>query len=455
MSYQSLIEAQRTFFHSNVTKDIHFRLKQLRKLLAVLKENEPLLYKAIHEDFKKSEFDTYTTELSLVYHDIKEAIQMLPKWAKKKRTRTNLVNVPGKSYIIPEPLGVCLVIGAWNYPYQLSLAPIVAAIAAGNTVVLKPSELPANTSVAMAKILNTAFEENFIKVIEGGIPETTELLSCKFDKIFFTGSTTVGKIVYQAAAKNLTPVTLELGGKSPVFVTRDADIDNSAKRIVWGKFLNSGQTCIAPDYILVESSVQEKLLGSMKSYIEKFSYSFANENYIQIVNERNMKRLSKFIDKDKVYVGGKIHEEERFIEPTILRDVSFADKVMQEEIFGPILPVISFDSLDKAITQVKQGAKPLACYIFTNDAKIKEKILQEVSFGGGQVNDTLMHVVNYHLPFGGVGDSGIGSYHGEAGFKVFTHYKSILEKPFFGEPNLKYPPYSKNKLSWIKKILSF
>ncbi len=453
MDYQALINQQSAFFNTNKTKELNFRIGQLKKLKSIIKQSEPALYKAIYDDFRKSEFETYMTELSLVYHDIDEIIKKLPKWAEWKRVRTNLTNMPAKSLIIPEPLGVCLVMGAWNYPYQLSLAPVVAAIAAGNTVILKPSEIPSSTSAIMAKLINDAFPAEYLHVVEGGVDETAELLKVKFDKIFFTGSTTVGKIVYKAAAENLTPVTLELGGKSPAIVTKGVNLKVAAKRMVWAKFLNSGQTCIAPDYILVEQSEEEELLTHLKEHIKQNAYSFENGNYVQIINEKNFKRLDSLIDDSKVYSGGKRDAANRYIEPTIIQNVTFDDAIMQEEIFGPLLPVITYTNLDDVIQKIKARPKPLSCYIFTDDDKIKDKILTEISFGGGAVNDALMHITNSNLPFGGVGNSGIGSYHGEAGFSTFSHYKSVLEKSFWLEPPLKYPPYSKTKLSWIKRIM--
>lgn len=290
-------------------------------------------------------------------------------------------------------------------------------------------------------------------VVEGGIPETTELLDQKFDKIFFTGSTRVGKIVYQAAAKNLTPVTLELSGKNPAIVSGKSNIKETARRLVWAKFLNSGQACIAPDYVLVDESVQKELLFHLKAQIESFKYSFDNNNYIQIINEPNFNRLVGLIDKKKIYYGGESDLQRRYIAPTLLSGITFDDRIMEDEIFGPILPVISYSDLDQAIILIKSKPKPLACYIFTNDSTIKNKLLKELSFGGGAVNDAVMQFTNSNLPFGGVGDSGMGSYHGKAGFDTFSHYKSILDKPFWLEPNLKYSPYSEKKLKWLKRLI--
>ncbi len=451
---KDIISQQRTFYYTHKTKDIKFRLEQLNKLEKLLKLNEDLLNKAIYEDFKKSEFDTYVTELALLYHDIKDAKRNIYRWSKTKRVGTNMLNFPAKSYIIPEPLGVCLVIGAWNYPYQLTLAPVIAAMAAGNTVVMKPSEMSPKTSAIMAKLINENFDSSYLKVVEGGVPETTELLENKFDKIFFTGSPQVGKIIYQAAAKNLTPVTLELGGKSPAFVTEGCNLKMTVKRMVWAKFVNAGQTCIAPDYVLVHKSIEKEFLELLKLEIEKEQFSIENKNYTQIINDRNLKRISNMFSSEKVFVGGEIDTLKRVIEPTVLENISYYDNIMKEEIFGPVLPVISYQNIDEVIAYVNANPKPLSCYIFTNNNKIKNKILKEISFGGGAVNDAIMHIANSKLPFGGVGNSGIGSYHGEAGFKSFSHYKSILDKSNLMELSLKYYPHTKGKLSWIQRFMS-
>lgn len=450
---KTFIDQQRHFFNSGQTKDLNFRIGQLQKLKTLLLSNQNSLNEAIYADFGKSPFETFTNEFGLVFLDIDEACSKLKKWAKWKRVRTNWVNFPAKSYIIPEPLGVSLIIGAWNYPYQLSLAPAIAAITAGNTVILKPSELPLNTSKILAELINTAFDPGFFRVVEGGIDETTELLEQRFDKIFFTGSTNVGRIVYQAAAKHLTPVTLELGGKSPAIFTEGANLKMGIKRLIWAKFLNSGQTCIAPDYVLLPKSMKDEFLRLAKAEIEQASYSLENGNFIRIINNRNVERLKKLIDNNKVYYGGEILEEQRIIQPTLMQDVTFDDAIMQEEIFGPILPVITYDSLNEAVSEIKKREKPLSCYIFTNDSTTSHKLLGELSFGGGAVNEAIMHISNSRLPFGGVGQSGMGSYHGEAGFRTFSHYKSVLQKANWLETKLKYPPYSESKLKWIKRLM--
>ena len=453
MNYQEIVDQQRNFFNTNATKNISFRIQELKRLKNVLKQNETLLYQAIYQDFKKSEFETYLTELSIIYHEIDLALVKVKKWAKKKRVSTGLANLPGKSYIIPEPYGTVLVIGAWNYPYQLSLCPAIAAIAAGCTVVLKPSEVPSRTSEVMAQLINQNFDPKLFKVVEGSVKETTALLEIRFDKIFFTGSVPVGKIVYQAAAKHLTPVTLELGGKSPAIITKDVNIDMTAKRLVWAKYLNAGQTCIAPDYVLVDATIKDKFLAAIKKYIEKSDYHVDNDNYTQIINEKNLDRLNDLINEDKIFIGGKGNKEERVIPPTVLTDVVYTDKVMQEEIFGPIMPILTFDTIDEAIERVKKFEKPLSFYVFTKNSTTRKRILNEISFGGGAVNDAVMHFTEQTLPFGGVGESGIGTYHGKYGFEAFSHYKSVLQKPFWVELDLKYAPYSSKKLKWLKRLV--
>lgn len=455
MTPQIILANQKDFFLSNQTKSLKFRIKQLNILKNGLKENEKYFYDAIYKDFSKSKFETYATELSLVYNEINLAIKKLKKWIKPIKKTTNLANLPAKSFVLPEPLGNTLIIGAWNYPFQLSLVPLVSALAAGNTVVLKPSELSKNSSAIMTKVLNRIFIPEVVRVFEGGIKETQELLALKFNKIFFTGSIPVGKKIYEAAAKNMVPVTLELGGKSPTFVLQDANLKMTAKRIVWGKFLNAGQTCVATDFVLVDKKIETDFLEELKKQIKTQFPNFETipENYVQIINERNFDRLLNLIEKDKIYFGGENDRAKRLIQPTVLHNVNFDNEVMQDEIFGPILPVISFDNLEDAILQVKRQSKPLALYVFSKNKKDINKIHNELSFGGGAINDTVMHLTNHALPFGGVGFSGQGNYHGYAGFQTFSHFKSILKKPFWFEPPLKYAPYSDIKLTWLKRLL--
>lgn len=453
MEIERILQSQRAFFATQQTKSIAFRKMYLEKLRNLIISHENKLYEAINKDFGKSRFDTFTTELSFVLKDIDYYLKNLKSLAKPKKVRTNLVNQLGNSRIYADPLGNILVIGAWNYPYQLSLSPIIAAMAADNCCILKPSEIAENTMKAMSEMINQNFPSEYLYVYEGGIEETTALLKLQFDKIFFTGSSKVGKIVYKAAAEHLTPVVLELGGKSPAIVTKDASIEIAAKRIVWGKFLNAGQTCVAPDYVLVEESIQEQFLEAVRKYITTFQYGADSEQYTRIINLKNFLRLIKLINREKLYYGGNFDEEKLYIEPTILHSIDWKDDIMQEEIFGPLLPVISFTNYNAALNSVLELEKPLAAYLFTNNTEEKEAFTKKLSFGGGCINEVVMHLSNDSLPFGGVGNSGIGNYHGKFGFEAFSHQKSILEKATWGEPDIKYPPYSEKKLSWIKKLL--
>ena len=453
MNYTDILRQQKSFFNSHKTKDLTFRKEQLKKLKKIIKSNEKLLYDAIFQDFGKSEFETFGTEISFVYKDIDFYLKNLNSLAQPKSVTTNIVNQLGSSKIINEPLGNCLVIGAWNYPYQLTLTPVIAAIAAGNTCMIKPSELPENTMKAMAKIINENFAPEFLYVIEGGVEETTEILKLRFDKIFFTGSPRVGKIVYKAAAEHLTPVTLELGGKSPAFITENADLQVAARRIVWGKFINAGQTCVAPDYLYVQENIKPKFLEILITEIKKRNYHENAEHYCKIINERNFDRLNNMINREKIVFGGETNREKRYISPTILDNVSWEDAVMQEEIFGPILPILTYKNFENAIEKVIDGEKPLSAYLFSNNSKEQEIFSEILSFGGGCINDTLMHLSNDRLPFGGVGNSGIGNYHGKFGFETFSHQKAILKKSIYLEPELKYPPYSEGKLKILKKLL--
>ena len=454
MTHENLLAAQKEFFLSGQTLPYKFRIKQLKKFKKALCENEQYFYEAIYKDFSKSKFETYATELSLVYAELNLALKNLKKWMRVKKEKTNLANFPGKSRILPEPLGSALVIGAWNYPFQLSLVPIISALAAGNTVILKPSELSFHASAIMAKIFNRMFIPEIFHVVVGGAEEAQTLINLNFDKIFFTGSVAIGKIVYKAASQNMTPVTLELGGKSPTFVLADANLKMTAKRIVWGKFLNAGQTCVATDYILVDKKIETKFLEELKKQIALQFPDLTNgipENYVQIINERNFDRLVNLIDSEKIYVGGTNDREKRLIHPTVLHKISFKDEIMKDEIFGPLLPVIAFEDLDDIIEKVKTRPKPLALYIFSKNKRNIRKIQHQLPFGGGAVNDTVMHLTNHRLPFGGTGSSGTGYYHGYNGFESFSHFKSILKKPYWFEPQVKYAPYSEKK----RKILKF
>lgn len=449
MDVSAVVAEQRRFFDTGVTHDVAFRVRQLQRLKAALQHAEPTLVEALSHDFGRSEFDTFTLELMWLYRDLDEAANQTAKWAKRKRVHTNWFNQWGRSYIIPEPLGVCLVMGAWNYPYRLSLAPVVGALAAGNTVVLKPSELTSRASQRMCDVISQHFEPGYFCVTQGDASVATELLDQRFDKVFFTGSTRVGKLVYQAAAKHLTPVSLELGGKSPAFVTRGCDLRLAAERIVWAKYVNAGQTCIAPDYVLVDEAIEPEFCAAVQAEIARVNYALANGNYVRIVNDAHVQRLAAMIDVNKVFVGGNVDRAERLIEPTVLRGVTLDDACMQEEIFGPILPVLTVNSLQEAIGIVKKGEKPLSCYLFCNDVGVRERVLREVSFGGGCVNDAAMHIANPQLPFDGVNHSGMGAYQGQAGFKAFSHYKSVLERGTV-DNRLRFTPNDASKLKLVR-----
>lgn len=453
MIFQDILTQQRDFFNSQKTKSLSFRKMHLQRLKEIIINNEDFLYQAIYRDFGKSKADTYLTEISMIIKDIDYFLKNLTSLVRPRRVSTNFANQLGSSKIYPEALGCTLIIGAWNYPYQLSFSPMIAALAAGNTCIIKPSETAENAMKAIATIINENFPKEYIYVAEGGVPEITEILKLKFDKIFFTGSSKIGKIVYEAAAKHLTSVVLELGGKSPVIVTSSANFEVAAKRIVWGKFLNAGQTCVAPDYLLVDEKIKDSFLDSLKFYIQKFNYQPDAEHYTQIINEQNFERLTKFIDPEKIFCGGKTERSKRFIEPTVLQNITWEDAVMQEEIFGPILPVLTFKNFNEALLHIADREKPLAAYLFTDNAEEKKNFTSKISFGGGCINDVVMHLSNDHLPFGGVGNSGMGNYHGAFGFETFSHQKAILDRVTWGEPDFKYPPYSAKKMRWIRKFL--
>lgn len=448
-----LVQRQRDYFLAGKTRSISSRIEALKQLKKLIYANNERLDEAIFKDFGKSAFDNFTTELGLVLTEINFAISHLKTWSKPQKVRTNLINFPGKSYRYPEPLGVTLVIGAWNYPYQLVLIPAVSAIAAGNTVIIKPSELCPHVSTLLEELLHAAFDPSLVCIVSGGIPETTALLEQRFDKIFFTGSIPVGKIVYEAAAKHLTPVTLELGGKSPAIITESAAIRRSAQRLVWAKFLNAGQTCIAPDYVYVHIRVKEAFIRALADEIGKQNFSIAHQNYVRIIQEKHFDRLTGLMDPEKISFGGKTYREQLFIEPTVMTNVSWNDPIMQEEIFGPVLPILTYSDPEEVIREIQSREKPLSCYIFTTRKKEEKRLLTALSFGGGCVNDAIMHITNHHLSFGGIGSSGIGAYHGKHGFDTFTHYKSILKKPNWLELPLKYGIKSKRKLAWARRIM--
>ena len=454
MDAAKLLERQRTYFRSGATKSVEFRIHQLQTLKKLLSEHEDEFFDAVYADFKKPELETYATELGILHNEISYTIRHLKKWAKPKRLKGTWINFPSSNYTIAEPYGAVLVIAPWNYPIQLALLPLVGAIAAGNTVVVKPSELTPQASSVLHRLMSKWFKEEFIAVVEGGVETNQALLAEDFDHIFFTGSSRVGKIVMEAAAKNLTPVTLELGGKSPCIVDDSADLETSAKRIAWGKFLNAGQTCVAPDYVMVKASVQDKFLEYLKEAIRSFYGVNAklSPDYPRIINEDHFVRLASYLSDGEVFYGGKTDKMEYYIEPTILTDIEEHAAVMEDEIFGPILPVITFDDIGEAIDLINSKPKQLALYVFTTEKETEDRVIEKCSFGGGAINDVVAHLGNHHLPFGGVGQSGMGAYHGKKSFDTFSHNKGVMKKPLWLDVPFRYAPY-KGKLKWIKKIL--
>jgi len=452
---QSHLDTQKKFFLSGKTKDISFRIKQLKKLRKLLKDNEQRLIDAVHSDFKKSAFETYATEIGLVITDINYAIKNIESWSKPDTVSSSLVNFPSKNFIITEPYGCALIIAPWNYPILLALQPLVGAIAAGNTAILKPSELTPNTSETIEELISKEFDEQILKVILGGVEESSALVKMDFDYIFFTGSTRVGKIIMKDAAEKLTPLTLELGGKSPCIVDKSANLETSAKRIAWGKFVNAGQTCVAPDYLMVEKSAKQDFLDHLKNSIQQL-YGDDPElspDYPRIISDDHFKRLSDFLDEGFLVTGGQTNADDLYIAPTVLSDISWNHKIMQDEIFGPILPVLEFEEVEEVISIVNSRPRPLALYVFTADQQFEDQILNSISFGGGAVNDTIAQLGNHHLSFGGVGASGFGSYHGKASFDCFSHKKSVMKKPFWPDVPIRYAPYDDLKLGLVKKVL--
>lgn len=436
----------RQYFNTGVTLARDYRQEALAKLRRAIVENEADILQALNEDLGKSRFEGYMCEIGLVLDELSYAEKHLAKLMRPKKAITPLAQFAAKSFVCAEPYGVALIMSPWNYPFMLTLDPLIGAIAAGNCAIVKPSAYAKSTSAVIKKILSEAFDSKYISVIEGGRAENAALLEERFDVIFFTGSVNVGKLVMEKASANLTPVLLELGGKSPCIVDETANMKLAAKRIVFGKFLNCGQTCVAPDYLLVHESVKDKLIEYMKLEVTAFFSENPLEyaDYGHIVNEHHFKRLMSLMDSGKIIIGGKCNSRLQ-IEPTILDEVSLDSPVMQEEIFGPILPIISFNNIEEAINIVKSKPKPLALYLFTTSKVCENNILRNVSFGGGCVNDTIIHLATTHMGFGGVGESGMGSYHGALSFGAFSHYKSIVRKANFIDMPIRYQPYTKIK----------
>ena len=454
-SIQQIVKHQKKYFQSGVTKDVSFRIEQLKKLKNVLKKHEHKIFDALKNDFQKPAFETYGTELGILYTEIDHIVKNLSSWANPERVSGSLINFPSANTIYHQPYGIALVIGAWNYPIQLTLNPVIGAMAAGNCVIAKPSELASHSSSIMANIINTAFDAEYLHIIEGAAETTQQLLKEPLDYIFFTGSTRVGKIIMQAAAEQLIPITLELGGKSPAIVDKTAKLETTAKRIAWGKFVNAGQTCVAPDYLYIHPSVQEELIDKLTNCIHEFYGDDPSESsdYPRIINDDHFNRLTSYLENGTLASGGEYTLKDRYIAPTILTDIEWDDPVMQEEIFGPILPILTFNDIDTAIAQINAHPNPLALYLFSEDTSQQQRIISEISFGGGCINDTIAHLGNQNLPFGGVGNSGMGRYHGKASFELFSHQKSIMKKTTWFDIPLRYAPY-KNNLKWLKKLIN-
>ncbi|HIF85138.1 MAG TPA: aldehyde dehydrogenase [Flavobacteriaceae bacterium] len=451
---KSIINNQIDYFNSRKTLNINFRIQLLKSLKKEIELNEKEIENALNKDLGKSNGESYLTEIWFVYSEIKIALKNIKKWVKRKPIRSSLLNFPSSDFIVPEPYGNTLHISPWNYPFQLSIAPLVGAIAAGNTVLLKPSEYSINTSIILEKILAKVFDDGFVKVVQGGPEVASKLLEFKWNYIFFTGSITVGKIVAQQAAKHLTPVTLELGGKNPCVIDETASIKVTAKRIVWGKFTNCGQTCIAPDFLIVNRKIKEKLI---KEIINQLSLAYSNKpiesiEYGRIISEKHMNYLSSLLEDQKILYGGHFDIEKKYFEPTIIEINNFDSKLMKEEIFGPILPIVEYDNFNEVDEIIKRYTHPLAMYIFTKNIAFGKKFLESYPFGGGAINDTVVHIANDRLPFGGIGSSGMGKYHGKSTFETFSHYKPYISRPLWIDPPLRYPPF-KNKINFMKKIL--
>ena len=448
-----LVQQQRAFFATGKTREVEFRLTQLHKLKQAIKDCQDEVMAAVHADLNKPGVEAYMTEVGVV-QEISFAVKHLRSWAKPKSVALSLEQLPAQAKIYPEPLGVALIIAPWNYPFQLMIAPLVGAIAAGNCALLKPSELAPATSRVIASLIQKTFDPAYIAVVEGGIEVSQAVLDEKFDHIFFTGGTAIGKIVMQAAAKHLTPVTLELGGKSPCIVDADIHVEYAAKRIVWGKFINAGQTCVAPDYLLVDRRIKSALLEAIKAALQEFygDNPATSPDYARIINAKQFDRLAALLSDGNILIGGETIAAERYIAPTILDSVSWGDRVMQDEIFGPILPLLEYENLEEAIAQINARPKPLALYVFSKNPQVQQQILQRTSSGGVCINDTIMQIAPSTLPFGGVGESGMGSYHGKAGFDTFSHFKSVLSKPFWLDLPWRYAPY-KDKLTLLKRII--
>jgi aldehyde dehydrogenase (NAD+) len=452
--FSAVLQKQRAFFGTGCTKDISFRIESLRKLERWIRDNDADIMSALKADLNKPPFEAFATETGGVLDELRFTLKHIRRWSKPKCVISNLKNFPSSARIYPEPYGVALIMSPWNYPFMLTVTPVIAAVAAGNCAIVKPSAYSPATSSLIAKMCGEVFDAGHVLVVEGGRSENQALLDEQYDIIFFTGSTTVGKTVMQAAAQHLTPVILELGGKSPCIVEKTANLKLAARRIVWGKFVNAGQTCVAPDYILAHESVKQNLLDEMQTAIRMMygERPYENPDFSKIINEKHFNRLLGLLEGEKIIMGGGSNAATMQIEPTLLDDVTWDAPVMSEEIFGPIMPVLTYSNMEDVVKMINDRPKPLAAYLFTSNKKVERYFLRNVSFGGGCINDTVVHLSVPRLPFGGVGASGMGSYHGKAGFDVFTHHKSVLRKSTLIDIALRYPPYSDKGLKLLKKM---
>lgn len=453
MDIKQIIKEQEAFFKTGSTIPVKFRKTMLRELAIAIRRNEKEIDEALKEDMNKSPAETYLTETGMVIEEIRYHLKNIDKWARAKRVRTPLSQFPAVSFRSPYPIGRVLIMAPWNYPVNLSLMPLVGAISAGCTAVVKPSALAPASSAVIAKILGDTFNERYIAVVEGGREENSQLLEEKFDHIFFTGSPQVGHVVMEAAAKNLTPVTLELGGKSPVIVDDTANIKLAAKRIAFGKVLNAGQTCVEPDYMFIHRDVKETFIYEFRKALEEFFPDGDMSDMNVIINEKHYERVKRLLGCGRCVLGGGFDDERRFIEPTLLEEVNISDPVMQEEIFGPVLPMLVYRELDTCIEHIQANEAPLSLYLFSRDKAAMKRILSRCQFGGGCINDTIVHTASSYMPFGGVGNSGMGGYHGKASFDTFTHYRSILKKSNRLDLSMRYRPYTKDKEEFLRAFI--
>jgi aldehyde dehydrogenase (NAD+) len=450
-----VVATARTAFESGKTRPLAWRKAQLSSMIKMLRDNADELSAALKQDLGRGPEEAWLYDIGFSITEIELIIKNLKKWTEPRKVSTPLVSMPGSSHRIPQPLGVVLVIAPWNYPIQLLLIPVAGAIAAGNAVVMKPSEVSSATSALLGKLVPQYFDKDAIAIVEGAVPETTQLLAEKFDHIFYTGNGTVGRVVMRAAAENLTPVTLELGGKSPTIVDKSANLAVAGRRIAWAKYVNAGQTCVAPDYVLAHADVADKLVDEIRKSVKDFYGSDPQQSgdFARISSPRHFSRLKAMLTSGKIAIGGESDEQQRYIAPTVLVDVTASDSVMQEEIFGPILPVLTVQSIDEAINFVNARSHPLALYVFAEDQKVNDKVVASTTSGGVTVNGTIFHMTGPFLPFGGVGESGMGAYHGRAGVDTFQHLKPVLKRSTRVDAPLAYPPYTKRKFAILKKFI--